>query len=433
MKQWPERALEDALDLLIDYRGKSPKKSDTGIPVISAKVVKSGRILDEIEQTISADYYSEWMRRGLPVVGDVIMTTEGPLGEVAQLNDKTVEYALGQRIVTLRGKPGLLDNGFLKYLLMSSAMQERLQSRATGSTVAGISQKSLRQMDIPIAPLTEQQDIAAILGALDNKIELNRRMSTTLEEMARSLYRSWFVDFDPVQAKLEGRTPAHMNAATAALFPDSFGENGLPQGWEETPYLDAISIIGGGTPKTSIEEFWNGTIPWYSVVDAPTAEQIFVFETEKMITEAGLAGSSARLLRKGATIISARGTVGKLAMVGKEMAFNQSCYGLIGNSSRGDVFTFMATQRAVEHLKSMAHGSVFSTITRKTFEGLTVVTCDPEILTAFEQATSPLTEKMLSTAIQNQTLATLRDTLLPKLMSGKLRVGEAREQLEDAV
>ncbi|WP_300580682.1 restriction endonuclease subunit S, partial [Marivita sp.] len=166
MRGWTEIQLEDALEVLIDYRGKSPKKSETGIPVISAKVVKSGRILDGIEQTIAPDYYVEWMRRGVPQAGDVVMTTEGPLGEVARLDETSAQYALGQRIVTMRGREGVLDNGFLKYLLMSSGIQERLQSRATGSTVAGISQKSLRSLPLPLAPFAEQREIASILGAL---------------------------------------------------------------------------------------------------------------------------------------------------------------------------------------------------------------------------------------------------------------------------
>ncbi|MDR5652129.1 restriction endonuclease subunit S [Ruixingdingia sedimenti] len=206
-------------------------KSEAGIPVISAKVVKDGRIIGPIEQMIAPDYYHEWMRRGLPSIGDVVMTTEGPLGEVARLNATTAKYALGQRVVTLRGKRDLLDNGFLKYLLLSAPIQERLHARATGSTVAGISQKSLREMLIPLAPIDEQREIAAILGALDDKIEVNRKTAVTLEEMARALYRSWFVDFDPVWAKLEGRAPAHMDPATAALFPNSFGDDGLPEGW----------------------------------------------------------------------------------------------------------------------------------------------------------------------------------------------------------
>jgi hypothetical protein len=144
MSCWIERPLEDCLAALIDYRGKSPTKSETGVPVISAKVVKSGIITHPIEQTIAPSYYNEWMRHGFPEVGDVVMTTEGPLGEVAQLDETTVKYALGQCIVVLRGKPQVLDNDFLKFLLQTDLLQSRLSARATATTVLGISQKALR-------------------------------------------------------------------------------------------------------------------------------------------------------------------------------------------------------------------------------------------------------------------------------------------------
>lgn len=145
--------LEEALSALIDYRGKSPPKSSTGTPVISAKVVKAGRILRPIEQTIDPDYYHTWMTRGYPRPGDVVMTTEGPLGEVAQLDDETAKFAIAQRVVVLRGKPGVLDNTFLKFLLISPLQQSILASFATGTTVEGISQKSLRALPIRLPPI----------------------------------------------------------------------------------------------------------------------------------------------------------------------------------------------------------------------------------------------------------------------------------------
>lgn len=229
MEGWKTITLEDGLARLIDYRGKSPKKSDTGIPVISAKVVKAGRIYQQIEQTIAPEYYDQWMTRGLPSVGDIVFTTEGPMGEVAQLDRKSVQYALGQRIVCLSGKPDLLDNGFLKFLLMSDRQQEILATYATGTTVEGISQKALRSVPITIPPLPEQRAIAATLGALDDKIELNRRMCETLESMARALFRDWFVDFGPTRAKMAGTAP-YLAEHLWSLFPDRLDDDGKPEG-----------------------------------------------------------------------------------------------------------------------------------------------------------------------------------------------------------
>ena len=178
---WQELPLEDAMDAIIDYRGKTPKKTTSGIPLITAKVVKDGRINPTSEYIAESDYDS-WMRRGIPKKGDVVLTTEAPLGEVAQLEGERI--ALAQRIIALRGKEGLLESDFLKYLLQSKGVQHQLDGRASGTTVSGIKQSELRQVILRFPPLAEQQAIAHILGSLDDRIELNRRMNATLEGMA---------------------------------------------------------------------------------------------------------------------------------------------------------------------------------------------------------------------------------------------------------
>ena len=150
------------------------------------------------------------MRRGLPQSGDIVMTTEAPLGEIAQLDGRKV--ALAQRLITLRGKPDLLDNTYLKFLMQSEFVQHQLHSRATGTTVLGIKQSELRQVTLVMPPLPEQRSIAHILGTLDDKIELNRRMNETLEALALAIFKAWFVDFDPVRAKAEGRTSPRQRA-----------------------------------------------------------------------------------------------------------------------------------------------------------------------------------------------------------------------------
>ena len=223
--------LEDCLDALIDYRGKTPVKTDSGIPLITAKIIKGGRIETPTE-FIAIDNYDAWMRRGMPAAGDVVLTVEAPLGEVAQLGLEKI--ALAQRVVTLRGKAGLLDSTYLLYLLQTEEMQSQLKSRATGTTVLGIKQSELRKVTLSLPPFDLQLSAAATLKALDDRISLLRETNTTLESIAQALFKSWFVDFDPVRAKQQGTDPQGMDAATAALFPDSFEESELgevPKGW----------------------------------------------------------------------------------------------------------------------------------------------------------------------------------------------------------
>ena len=281
-----------------------------------------------------------------------------------------------------------------------------------------------------VPPLPEQRAIAHILGTLDDKIELNRRMNETLEAMARALFKDWFVDFGPTRAKAEGRDP-YLAPEIWDLFPDKLDEDGKPVEWKNAPLKEFFSIIGGGTPKTSVEEYWDGEIPWFSVVDTPPKGSVFVTVTDKSITERGLEESSARLIPEGTTIISARGTVGNLAMAAQEMAFNQSCYALRANDRTGDCSVYLAAQHMMAQLQSMAHGSVFSTITRQTFEAVSLPMPSHAVTQAFEAFVEPLFLRIKSNVIETTTLAQARDLLLPKLMSGEIRVGDADKFVQE--
>ena len=301
------------------------------------------------------------------------------------------------------------------------------------AAVPGVNRNHLHEALTTMPALPVQKEIAAVLGALDDRIALLRETNATLEAIAQALFKSWFVDFDPVHAKLEGRAPEGMDDATAALFPDSFEESALgpvPKGWDKLPFTDTVDVIGGGTPKTSVEEYWNGDIPWFSVVDAPSLTDMFAMQTKKSITEAGLNNSSTKLLAEGATIISARGTVGRLALVGCMMAMNQSCYALRGKA--GDAyFTYFSTYRLVESLKQRSHGSVFDTITTETMRGVYVIYPTKPVIDAFEQTLSALMNRVKTNLLQSRSLTELRDTLLPRLISGQLRLAEAETILEE--
>lgn len=427
-QHWQMLPLEDCMEAILDYRGKTPKKSDYGVPLVTAKIVKEGRIeWDSKPEFIAFNYFDEWMRRGLPKPSDVVMTTEAPLGEIAQLDDRKV--ALAQRLITLRGKPDLLDNTFLKFLMLSRFVQGQIKARATGTTVIGIKQRELRKIELPLPPLPEQKAIAHILGTLDDKIELNRHMNTTLEEMARAIFKSWFVDFDPVYAKGAGEDPIGMDAETAELFPDSFIETELgpvPEGWRIVPFPDLVEILSGGTPKTSMTEYWDGSIAWVSAKDVKAAKELFILETERQITELGLRKSSAKMLPKKTTIVTARGSVGNYCLLGREMSMNQTNYGLRGKKGVGDFFTFFSLVNMVGLLQQHSYGTIFDTITRKTFNNALIVRPPNELINEFEEEVSPLMDMVLDNQKESCTLADLRDTLLPKLISGEVRVGELK-------
>lgn len=341
-----------------------------------------------------------------------------------------------------------------------------LKDYGGGSAVPTLNRNHIHPIPTKIPPLPEQKAIVHILGTLDEKIELNRKMNQTLEAMAQALFKSWFVDFDPVidnalaqgneipeelQARAEKRRRViagdviareerpkqsqsslkpllHTNPSLAAQFPASFVFNEtlgkwIPEGWEVRILGELIKLIGGGTPNTSIGEYWNGNIPWFSVVDAPNNSDVFVIGTEKKVTEEGVKNSSTQILRVGTTIISARGTVGKCAIVGVPMAMNQSCYGIQSINSNEDIFTYLLVKKNVSDLQNKSHGSVFNTITRDTFNAIDIVSPpNRNIIHVFESSLKYNFEKIKSNLFENQTLTHLRDRLLPELISGRVRV-----------
>jgi type I restriction enzyme S subunit len=260
-------------------------------------------------------------------------------------------------------------------------------------------------------------------------------MNETLEAMARAIFKSWFVDFDPVRAKVEGRDPGLPNEI-AALFHDRFQDSDvgeIPKGWEDSSLSEVVALIGGGTPKTKVQEYWGGDIPWFSVVDAPRETDVFVVDTEKHITQLGVDKSSTKVLRKGTTIISARGTVGKCALVGRPMAMNQSCYGIQGKGGTGDYFVYFTIRRQVADLQRSGHGSVFNTITRDTFKTIRIAFPPTNLTNSYEEILHPFMESILANLYESATLASLRDTLIPKLISGELRVPDAEKLVEASI
>jgi type I restriction enzyme S subunit len=374
------------------------------------------------------------LRVGHAKRGDVLLTHKGnDLGRTAILTD--IDWAVLTPQVTyyrVRDR-NRLDPHFLKLVFESPTFQHQFKRDADQSTRPFVSITNQRRLFLPIPPVNEQRAIVYLLGSLDDKIELNRQNNETLEAIARAIFKSWFIDFDPVRARMEGHQPVGMDSETAALFPNSLADldlGDIPKGWRVGSFDETIELIGGGTPKTTILEYWGGNIPWFSVVDAPDTSNVFVIDTEKKITQKGLEESSARLLAKGTTIISARGTVGKCALVGVPMAMNQSCYGIRGKHDRGDYFTYFSLRNLVSDLQRSTHGSVFDTVTRDTFKAVQALIMPTELTRAFDKQVSSFLDRVLTNLRESRILATIRDTLLPKLLSGEIRVNNAERFIE---
>jgi type I restriction enzyme S subunit len=348
---------------------------------------------------------------------------QGPLGVKWSADD----YWVIDTAYSLQPLTDLIDLRFAHHLISLIG----LNHLKDGTSNPTLSREVFGSQAFPVPPLADQLKIASLLGSLNDKIELNRRMNETLEAIARAIFKDWFVDFGPTRAKTEGRTP-YLAPDIWSLFPNRLDSEGKPEGWEMRTLSEFFSIIGGGTPKTTVAEYWNGDIPWFSVVDTPSDGSAFVHATEKSITLRGLEESSARLVSAGTTIITARGTVGNLAIAAQDMAFNQSCYALQGEGPVGGSFVFLAAKHMVGQLQTLAHGSVFSTITRQTFDALTLPKAPDAVFVAFEELVQCIFSKAKANGAESLKLATMRDLLLPKLMSGEIRLKDTENLVQEA-
>ncbi|MFQ1801561.1 restriction endonuclease subunit S [Aeromonas veronii] len=394
------------MDALIDYRGKTPVKTDSGVPLVTAKVIKGGRIETPTE-FIAPEDYDSWMRRGIPLAGDVVMTTEAPLGEVAQLGAEQV--ALAQRVITLRGKTGFLDNAYLLYLLQTEEMQDQLKSRATGTTVLGIKQSELRKVRVKVPPFDLQQSVAGALKTLDDRIALLRETNATLESIAQTLFKSWFVDFDPVHARARGEQPVGLAPEVAALFPDSFEESDwgkIPKGWTIGRVEDLMELAYGKALKATARI--DGPIPVYG--------------------SGGITGYHNESLVNGPSIIVGRkGTVGSLYW--EDLPFFPIDTVFYVKTQKPQTYCFYLLQRL--GLKDMNTDAAVPGLNRNNVYRLQVLIPPEEVLAAFDNIASVLRHRIFSNNQQSQTLANLRDTLLPRLISGQLRLPDAEQQLKD--
>ncbi len=359
-------------------------------------------------------------------------------------------------IWVVRTKEGF-DQGYLYYWMASQDFVDFASTGAEGTRMPRAKWEHVERFTRPYLPTSEQRAIAHILGTLDDKIELNRRMNETLEAVAQALFKSWFVDFDPVvvnalkagnpipdkfaeRAAWYGCTAVRPDSTLSLpedilrLFPDRFQDSELgpiPEGWEIVPLPEIADIVLGGTPKTSVEEYWNGKIPWASAKDISAVSEPFIFETERSITEAGLNNSNAKLLPAGTTVITSRGTVGKHCILGRDMAINQTNYGLVPKPQVNKYFLYFVIVHLVQELKQRSYGTIFSTITTRTLKSITTFSPPLSVMETFSVLVSPPMDKIIHQICETQTLANLRDTLLPKLISGELRVPDVEKIRED--
>jgi type I restriction enzyme S subunit len=314
-----------------------------------------------------------------------------------------------------------IDHRFLKYVLL--AEKAAFLRFASGTTHQTIYFPEVKAFHVCLPPLPEQRAIAHILGTLDDKIELNRRMNETLEAMARALFKSWFVDFDPVRAKAEGRDPG-LPPALADLFPSEFEDSELgeiPKGWRVGVVEDEFEVTMGQSPPGETYNNIGEGVPFY---------QGRADFTERFPRRRIYCTAPTRQAKSGDTLVSVRAPVGDINMAGEDCAIGRGVAAARHRSgSRSYTYQFMRSIAKVFAVFE-GEGTVFGSIGKKDFNSLACVAPPAQLLAAFEAKAAPLDDRFELAAHESHTFAALRDTLLPKLISGELRVPDAERFVE---
>jgi len=381
--EWNTSQLGD-LAKFIDYRGKTPPKQTYGIPLITAKIIKENRI-QEPQEFIADDFYDEWMRRGIPNKGDVIFTTEAPLGEVALIKTQN-KQAFAQRIIILQAKSEILNNTFLFYSLQYSKIKSRIEARSSGTTVFGIKSAELKKVEIDYPPISVQHAIVSILSSLDDKIELNNKINANLEVQLQAIFKSWFVDFEPFQ--------------NSEFVDSELGR--IPKGWQVGKLSELINIKYGKDHK----KLADGDIPVYGSGGVMRFVERALYEKESVL-------------------IPRKGTLNNVIYINEPFwTVDTMFYSEMIKSHIAKYVYFFVNSK---DLASMNAGSAVPSMTTEILNNIPVVIPSDEILLKYDIFATSVFNMISNKKKQNKTLGAIRDALLPKLMSGEIEVPISNE------
>jgi type I restriction enzyme S subunit len=408
----PEASIGEITDAIIDYRGKTPRKSASGMPLLTAKVIKDGTIDKSRLEYISEETYASWMRRGYPRQWDVLITTEAPLGETALLRTHE-RIALAQRVILLRGNPALVDQRYLFAALRSPLVQDRLRQRASGTTVLGIKQKELRQVQIPLPPLLTQRRVAAILSAYDDLIENNLRRIRILHEIGQRFYREWFVEF---------RYPGHEDVprVDSELGP-------IPEGWDIAPMSRVADVVDClHSKKPALDPGGKGVLlQLFNIGDAG----ILDLTQKYTVSDRDYSQWTSRIeVRAGDCVVTNVGRVGAVAQIpsgvvaalGRNMTAIRARDPLLTPTFLLEYLLSPHMSREVQLKKDS--GSIMDSLNVKGIIRLSVPVPGHDLMVRFERLARTLRREIEVLNLVLGMLRAARDLLLARLISGEIDV-----------
>mgnify|MGYP000885577448 CR=1 FL=1 len=418
-EEWEVLDLGGCLEAVIDYRGKTPRKlggnwSNSGYRAFSARNIENGQVKNENSiNFIDKQLYKKWMKIEIKR-GDILLTSEGPLGQYYYW-DSDEKIVLSQRLFGLRAKKETIDSSYLYQYIKSPIFQSEIKNRETGTTVTGIRQTELLKTRVIVPPLPEQTRIASILSSFDSKIELNRQMNKTLEEIASTIFKRWFVDFE-----FPNEHGEPYKSSGGKMVESELGM--MPEGWRVGPVNDLIQVESGFPFSSSIFDE-NGS---YGLVTIKNVQDgVFVSECANRIDTIPEKMPNYCKLAAGNILLSLTGNVGRICIVtGDNFVLNQRVAVLnpIDKISRGFTYLLFRQKDFQNNLIGIARGTAQQNLSPIDTARLEIIIPSGYILAQFGQIANPIFEALISNLNQINVLSHLRDSLLPRLMSGRIRV-----------
>ncbi len=428
---WTSRSTRDLiaegkLTIGDGYRAKNSELSTSGLPFARAGNIDGGFHFENADHFPEASLRKVGNKISQP--GDVVFTSKGTVGRFAFVTSTTPRFVYSPQLCFWRTHdPETIDARWLYYWMLGGEFTHQVSGVKGQTDMADyVSLTDQRRMDISLPPAPIQRTIASVLGALDDKIEQSRRTAKALERLARTIFRAWFVDFEPVKAKAAGSTafpsmPQEVfDALPTQLVDSDIGP--VPEGWEVKSIGDVVTVKGGGTPSTKNQEFWDGGEHcWATPKDLSRLFHPVLLDTNRRITDAGVSSISSGILPVGAVLMSSRAPVGYLAISGVPTAINQGFIAMVCDGPLPPTYVLNWAFLAMDTIKAHASGTTFPEISKKNFRPLPVVVPTSNVVDAFQQMTDPFYDLLIASVKEDERLAGVRDSLLPQLLSGSVR------------
>ena len=398
MSRWKQKTLGDFISLQRGYDLTADEREEGNVPVMGA-AGQNG-------------FHNKSLALG---PGIIVGRSGGSFGQVHFVKEDYWPHNTAMFVTDFKG-----NDRYFTYYLLKNLDFSKLNS---GSAQPSLNRNYVYPTKIIVPEPSEQKRIAAVLSALDAKIDCNNRINAELEAMAKTLYDYWFVQFDfPfdfAQGKPAQNGKPYKSSGGKMVYNPTLKRE-IPAIWKDSNILAVADLLGGGTPTKKKPEYWNGDIPFFTPTDADGT--IFKFSTADSITEEGLKKSSTKLFAKNTVFITARGSVGKLVLTGTGMAMNQSCYALRAKPGISHTYLFFLAKELIHHLEVKSSGSVFDSIVSNDIEFTSLAIPDPVVVEKYAAVVGPAFERIANNTKENQHLAQLRDWLLPMLMNGQATV-----------